>query len=96
MTSLAEIARLCADAAAYVTPGSSIGGSSGAFGSKPPLCVEALDPELTSMELNVGDPSSAVTILEMLEMWERAVREDRGMVRYGAASEMRRRRRRAS
>ena len=29
------------------------------------------------LELNAGDPTSAVTILEALEMWERLVREER-------------------
>ena len=89
MRSVADIARLCADAAAYITPGSTTGGGSGAFGSKPPVCVDALDPELTMVELNHGDPSSAVTILECLEMWERAVREDRQMAPYGPASHRR-------
>lgn len=86
MRSVAEIARLCADAALSIEPGSTSGGGSGAFGSKPPLRIDALDPELTMLELNAGDPTSAVTILEALEMWERLVREERGMAPYGPAS----------
>jgi len=86
MRSVAEIARLCADAALSLEPGSTSGGGSGAFGSKPPLRIDALDPELTMLELNAGDPTSAVTILEALEMWERLVREERGMAPYGPAS----------
>ena len=86
MRSVAEIARLCADAALSIEPGSTSSGGSGAFGSKPPLRIDALDPELTMLELNAGDPTSAVTILEALEMWERLVREERGMAPYGPAS----------
>jgi len=59
------------------------------FGSKPPLNLDAIDPECALMELNTGDPSSAVTILEALEMWERSIREDRGFGSYGPASAMR-------
>ena len=86
MRSVAEIARLCADAALSIEPGSTSSGGSGAFGSKPPCRVDAIDPELTMLELNAGDPTSAVTILEALEMWERLVREERGMAPYGPAS----------
>lgn len=88
--SLSEILRLAADAAAWVTRRST-GTASGspAFASRPPIDVEAIDPELALIELNPGDKASAVTILEMLEMWERCVREDRALAPYGAASEQR-------
>jgi hypothetical protein len=63
--------------------------SSRAFGSRPPLVVDALDPELTPIALNAGDESSEVTILAMCEMWERSIREDRRLAPYGPASEAR-------
>lgn len=66
---VAEILRLAADAAAYVEPGST--GSSGSRsvpGSRPPLRVEALDPELTIVD------GQALTVLECLELWERLIR----------------------
>ena len=89
MRSVAEVARLCADAELSMEPGSTSGGGSGAFGSKPPLRIGAIDPELTLIELNAGDPTSAVTILEALEMWERLVRDERQMAPYGEMSRIR-------
>lgn len=59
------------------------------FGSRPPVNLDAVDPELALIELNQGDPSSAVTILEMLEMWERTIRELRAMTPYGPVSAQR-------
>jgi hypothetical protein len=58
-------------------------------GSRPPLVVEALDPELASVRLIPEDPSSDVPMLVLLEDWERIIREDRGLAPYGVASEAR-------
>jgi hypothetical protein len=65
-------------------PGS--GSSAPSWESKPPINCEAIEPYLALIELNAGDRSSAVTILECLEMWERAIREDRELIPYGPAS----------
>lgn len=84
---VAEILRLAADAAAWVSPGST--GSSGARsvpGSRPPLRVDALDPELTPVP-QPGQPSEVwPTVLEVCEAWERMTREMRGLAPYGPAS----------
>ena len=78
---VAEVARLAADAAAFVAPGSSSGGGSRPVpGSRPPLRVDALDPELTIVD------GQAMTVLECLELWERMIREMRGLAPYGPAS----------
>jgi hypothetical protein len=58
-------------------------------GSRPPLVVDALDPELASVRLIPEDPSSDVPLLVLLEDWERIIREDRGLAPYGVASEAR-------
>jgi hypothetical protein len=58
-------------------------------GSRPPLEVARIDPELIAVRLEPGDPSSTVPLLAMLESWERAVREDRGYAPYGVASSLR-------
>lgn len=87
---LGDIPRLCADAYLQIEPTSKPGGSgSPSFGSKPPINVDALDPELTLIELNAGDPTSAVPLLEMLEMYEKAIREERRLTPYGLATSIR-------
>lgn len=83
------IADLAAMASAYLTPGSSTAGGTGAYGSRPPLNVQALDPELALVRLVVDDPSTEVTILEMVEAWERVIRQDRGLAPYGPVSHAR-------
>jgi hypothetical protein len=55
-------------------------------GSRPPLVVEALDPELTTVRIINDDPSTELALLEVLESWERVIREDRQMAPYGPAS----------
>jgi hypothetical protein len=78
---VADIARLAADAAAWVAPGSSTGGGSRPVpGSRPPLRVDALDPENTPV------PGHDATVLELCESWERMIRDMRGMAPYGPAS----------
>ena len=84
---LIDIGRYAADAAAcHVSTVSGTTSGPVVFGSRPPINVEAIDPELALIELNAGDRSSAVPILEALEMWERSIREDRGYGPYGPAS----------
>jgi len=85
---LDEIVTLASSAAAFLDPGATGRTSPGApsFGSKPPLNLDAVEPELALIELAPGDPSSAVPILEMLEMWERVIRDERGFLPYGPAS----------
>lgn len=81
MTTVADIARLAADAAAFVAPGSSNGGGSRPVpGSRPPLTVDALDPENTCVT------GYEATVLELCEAWERMIRSERGMAPYGPAS----------
>ena len=76
---VADIARLAADAAAWVAPGSSTGGGSRPVpASRPPLRVDALDPELT-----LTGPAPSPTVLDVLESWTRMVRESREMAPYG-------------
>jgi hypothetical protein len=84
---LEEIVRLAAAAAAYLAPGAaSRAPAAPTRGSRPPLNIDAVEPELALIELAPGDSSSAVPILEMLEMWERIVRDERGFLPYGPAS----------
>lgn len=78
-TSVADIARLAADAAAWVAPGSSTGGGGHSVpSSRPPLSVDAVDPELT-----LTGPPPSPTVLEVVESWTRMIREMRGMSAYG-------------
>jgi len=84
-----DIGFLASEAASYEPPATTGGFTSIAYGSKPPLDIERIDPELSLIKLIPGDESSTVTILDMLEMWERAIREDRGYTKYGPASSQR-------
>jgi hypothetical protein len=84
---VANIARLAADAAAWLAPGSANGGSGRPVpGSRPPLRVDALMPELTVVPQD-GQPSEVwPTVLEVLEAWCRMIRQERHMAPYGPAS----------
>ena len=86
---LAEVLRLTAEAAAWITPGA---GSSGAgrpvYGSKPPLRVDCLDPENTPVPRFPGQHNPP-TVLEILEAAEREIREARNYAPYGEASSQR-------
>jgi hypothetical protein len=87
---LDDILRLTADAHAQTSPkAGSQGGARTVPGSRPPLTLEALDPELVLVRIVPDDPSSEVPLLVLLEDWERMIREDRGLVPYGMASEAR-------
>lgn len=81
------LSRLRDEAATNLVPPAGKGTRSIAFGSRPPLSIDALEPEQQPIELTPGDPSSAVSLVEAIEMYERMIREDRGMVMYGIASE---------
>lgn len=63
---------------ASVEPKAGSGAMSTAYGSKPPLNVAGVDPELTL----TGHPPSP-TVLDVLESWVRMVREEREMSPYG-------------
>lgn len=87
---LRDILRLACEAA--VTPVMAQERSSGSRpvpGSRPPLNVAGLDPELTLVRLFEHDESADQPILEILESWERVIRQDRGLAPYGLASEAR-------
>lgn len=88
-TTILEIGLHAHEAAGWIAPRASRSPASSAFGSRPPINLDAVDPACALLELNPGDPSSTVTVLEALEMWERAVREDRHYAPYGIASAMR-------
>lgn len=75
---LRAISDLATMAAASLTPRQGTGVMSTAYGSKPPLNVDAVSPELTL----VGPPPSA-TVLDVVESWTKMVRESRKMVPYG-------------
>lgn len=78
---VADVLRLAADAAAYVMPGASKGGGGRSVpSSRPPANLDAIQPELAIVD------GQAMTVLECLELWERMVRESRGLVRFGPAS----------
>lgn len=82
---LGDILRLAADAAAY-QPAAATGSARPVPSSRPPMSLDGLDPELTLVQLVPGDRSSAVTILEALESWERVIREDRDLLAFGPAT----------
>ncbi len=83
---LRDILRLAEDAAAWIVPATGAGGSRFVPASRPPLDVDAIDPECALVRLLPGDPSSDQTVLEVLESWERLIRDERGYAPYGPAS----------
>ena len=87
---LDDILHLTAEAHTQTTPRQGTGGGARSVpASKPPLAVDALDPELCLIRLVPDDPSSEVPLLLILEDWERIIRQDRGLAPYGLASEAR-------
>lgn len=86
---LDAILQLAAEAVTQTDRATKPGSGRTVPGSRPPLVVEALDPELASVRLIAEDPSSDVPLLVLLEDWERMIREDRGLAPYGVASEAR-------
>ena len=89
LSDLDRILQLTAEAHTQTTPGARGGQGRSVPASRPPLTVEALDPELAPVRLVADDPSSEVALLVVLEDWERIIREDRGYAPYGMASEAR-------
>ena len=73
-------------AALNLIPRAGTGSNAPSYESKSPINCDAIGPELALIELNAGDESSRVCILDCLEMWERAIREDRNLVPFGPAS----------
>lgn len=87
---LTDILHLTAEAHMQTEPKAGTGGGARTVpASKPPLAVDALDPELVLIRLVPEDESSEVPLLVLLEDWERIIREDRGLAPYGMASEAR-------
>lgn len=86
---LDRILHLTAEAHAQTQPVATTNTGRTTPGSKPPLAIDALDPELTLVRLVKSDESSDTPILEVLEAWERAIRDERGLAPYGLASEAR-------
>jgi hypothetical protein len=86
---ITAIGELAAQAAAWIDPRPGTTTGAIAYGSRPPINVDAVDPELALLELNPGDPTSAVPILDALEMWEREIRELQHLAPYGPVSHYR-------
>ncbi|MDI1290001.1 MAG: hypothetical protein PSX37_08660 [bacterium] len=86
---LSDILRLCDRAAEHVQPGrGSSGGGRGVFESRPPAVLEAIDPELAAVTVFHGEHKRG-SLLELLESWERLIRQERGFAAYGLASDLR-------
>jgi len=81
---LVAIVDLAAQAAAYIVPPSR-GGSTGRSvpSSRPPIDVEAVEPELTLVRLQPDDETSDEPILWVLESWVRILMDEQEMGRYG-------------
>lgn len=87
---LAQILDLVALIGRDVDPLASRGTSQGGRphpGSRPPLDVTRLDPELILVRIVPGDRSSDTALLVLLEDWCRLIREERGFAPYGIATE---------
>ena len=81
---LADIVRLAADAAAHVEPSTGAGMPGVSVpASRPPLDVDAIEPELILVRLQPDDPTSEEPILWVLESWARLLRDERGFSKYG-------------
>lgn len=80
---LADIVRLAADAAAWVEPRATGSAGRSVPASRPPLNVDALEPEMTLVRLQADDPTSEEPILWVLESWARVFMDERGLGRYG-------------
>lgn len=83
---LAAVVALAAAARSRLRPRPRPGGARTVPGSRPPLDLAAVDPELTLVRLEPGDPTSAVPALTVLEDVERAVRAETGAVPLGLAT----------
>lgn len=85
-TTICDIGFHANEAAEWIEPRAARSNSATAYGSRPPINIDAVDPALALLQLVSGDETSAVTILEALEMWERSIREERSFAPYGIAS----------
>lgn len=56
-------------------------------GSRPPVSLGHIDPELLLIEATKGDRSSLEPIVVLLESWARRIRADLNLVPYGVATE---------
>jgi hypothetical protein len=84
---LSAIERLCHEAHAQMEPKQGTGeGSRSVPGSRPPLDVSALDPELTLVPSSSLPRADWPTVLSLLESWARMVREERNLAPYGPAT----------
>jgi hypothetical protein len=78
---LRNIPKLAEMAAAHLTPKQSTGNSStGSYGPRPPINLDAVDPALAHV------PGHDAPLLVILEEWERMIRDQRGYAPYGVAS----------
>lgn len=84
---LQAIVRLAVFASAYVVPGSTGSGNGRSVPeSRPPLNVDAVEPEMVIVRLQPDDPTSEEPLLHVLESWCRLLRDERGLSPYGPAS----------
>jgi hypothetical protein len=80
-SNLRNIPRLAEMAAAHLTPKQGTGGTTtNAYGPRPPINLDAVDPALAYV------PGHDAPMLVILEEWERMVRNQRGYAPYGVAS----------
>lgn len=84
---LASIVRN-ADLEAVEETSTSAGGLSASFESKPPMSLEGLAPYLALVRMNPGEePAFRRSVAALLGEWERMLRDVRGLVAYGLATE---------
>ena len=83
---LVDIVRLAADAAAWIQPRATGSAGRSVPASRPPLNLDAVDPELTLVRLQADDSTSEEPLLWVLESWERLIRDERHLTPYGPAS----------
>lgn len=79
---LDDIPQLAENASADLLPRHGQGGGRTVPASRPPIHLDAVDPALTLVDVGGGEQP----VLEVLESWERLVREQRRMTPYGPAS----------
>lgn len=89
-TDLAQILDLVALVSVMPDPFAASGNRAGSRphpGSRPPLEVLRIDPELILVRIDPHDRSADTPLLVLLEDWCRLIREERGYAPYGAATE---------
>lgn len=89
-TNLSGIVDLCTAAATQLRPPvKGGGGASAGYQSKPPITVSAVDPELTDVRTGGDQDPEPWPLLDLLEAWEREIRERRGFADYETARALR-------